>query len=107
MLEEVNLTVGEKLCVLRRREGVSQGEMARRHGVSRSTYIKWETDQSKPNFAVEIRGLRGHERCRVARLRAEKTQAEVADELEVSRHTVGAMERGLVDCEKLLWFWDH
>jgi len=40
----------EQLKVLRKREGLTQAEVAIKLGVDRSTYAKYETGQSEPNF---------------------------------------------------------
>jgi len=42
----------EQLKVLRKREGMTQAEVAAKLGVDRSTYAKYETGQSEPNFEM-------------------------------------------------------
>ncbi len=44
------MNLGNKLLNLRKKEGLSQEEVADRLGVSRQTISKWETDQSLPDF---------------------------------------------------------
>lgn len=43
-------TIGEKIRTLRRKEGLSQEELAFRIGVSRQTISKWESDAMNPNM---------------------------------------------------------
>lgn len=40
----------EQLKVLRKREGMTQAEVSAKLGIDRSTYAKYETGQSEPNF---------------------------------------------------------
>lgn len=40
----------EQLRILRKREGMTQAEVSVKLGVDRSTYAKYETGQSEPNF---------------------------------------------------------
>lgn len=42
----------EQLKILRKREGLTQAEVAARLGVDRSTYAKYENGQSEPNFEM-------------------------------------------------------
>ena len=42
----------EQLKVLRKKEGMTQAEVAAKLGVDRSTYAKYETGQSEPNFEM-------------------------------------------------------
>lgn len=45
----------EQLKILRKREGMTQAEVAAKLGVDRSTYAKYETGQSEPNFEMTQR----------------------------------------------------
>ncbi len=40
------MSLGEKLLYLRKKEGLSQEDVAEKLGVSRQTVSKWETDQT-------------------------------------------------------------
>lgn len=42
----------EQLKILRKRDGLTQAEVAARLGVDRSTYAKYENGQSEPNFEM-------------------------------------------------------
>lgn len=44
------MTLGMKICELRKRLGVSQEELASQIGVSRQTISKWERDESLPEL---------------------------------------------------------
>ncbi len=44
------MSLGNRLLNLRKKEGLSQEEVADKLGVSRQTVSKWETDQSMPDF---------------------------------------------------------
>lgn len=44
------MTLGEKLYELRKKEHLSQEEVAEKLNVTRQTVSKWETDESKPDF---------------------------------------------------------
>ncbi len=44
------MDLGNKLLSLRKKEGLSQEEVADKLGVSRQTVSKWETNQSMPDF---------------------------------------------------------
>lgn len=44
------MTLGERLTELRKKDNLSQEEMAEKLGVSRQTISKWELDQSLPDF---------------------------------------------------------
>ena len=44
------MTLGERLCKLRKEKGLSQEEAADKINVTRQTISKWELDQSLPDF---------------------------------------------------------
>ncbi|WP_346936593.1 helix-turn-helix transcriptional regulator [Clostridium sp.] len=44
------MSLGEKLLYLRKKEGLSQEDVAEKLGVSRQTVSKWETDQTVPEL---------------------------------------------------------
>ena len=42
----------EQLKILRKKTGLTQAEVATKLGIDRSTYAKYETGQSEPNFEM-------------------------------------------------------
>ena len=42
----------EQLKILRKKTGLTQAEVAVKLGIDRSTYAKYETGQSEPNFEI-------------------------------------------------------
>jgi transcriptional regulator with XRE-family HTH domain len=50
------MSLGEKLLGLRKKEGLSQEDVADKLGVSRQTVSKWETDQTVPEL-IKVRLL--------------------------------------------------
>lgn len=49
------MSLGEKLIALRKKEGLSQEDVAEKLNVSRQTVSKWETDQTVPDlFKVKL-----------------------------------------------------
>jgi DNA-binding XRE family transcriptional regulator len=102
------LTAPERLAILRRRDGMNQDAAARAHGVSRSTYSRWELGLTDcPIISASILRLRPHERCFVYRRRAGYLQKDVAAQIGCSRYWVNLMETGEVPCDSLLWFWEQ
>ena len=53
--EAVDMTLGQRLCQLRGRAGLSQDALAERLGVSRQSVSKWETDASVPDLDKLVR----------------------------------------------------
>lgn len=103
------LTLGEKLLISRRRENLTQEEMATIYGVTRNIYGEMERDQRKvPDYkGGEIEPLRDHEKLLLARRRAEMKQDEVAKEIGVSRYWLNQMEMGKFPlAEKFVTFWE-
>ena len=100
------ITVGERLLIDRRRRGETQGEAAARHGVSPFIYGQMERDKID-GPRVKVRRLEAHERCLLYRRRSDKTQAQVAKDLKCCRWWLNQMERGLVPCDTLVWYWEQ
>lgn len=103
------LTRGERFLIDRHRRGENQAATAARYNVSRFVYGQWERDIVE---GPEIRmlyltgSLQGHERCLLYRRRAKVTQGQVARKLKRCRWWVNMMERGVINCDELLWFWE-
>lgn len=102
-----NLTAGEKLLILRRRKDLKQHEAALEFNVPASTYGKWERNQVKNIPEVEIGDLSANERCLLYRKRSNTKQEQIATKLKCSRYWVNKMERGLANCDELLWYWEQ
>ena len=49
-IEVKEMSLGDKLYELRKKQGLTQEEAAEKLGVTRQTVSKWETDQSTPDF---------------------------------------------------------
>ena len=43
------MSIGERICVLRKKQNISQVQLARALGISRQAVSKWENDQSSPD----------------------------------------------------------
>lgn len=107
------ITAGEKLLLARLRAGETQAQTAERLGLSRKIYGLVEQDRRVLTTVVPAAGsigsrtIRPHERCLLYRRRAGWTQERVANDLDMSRWWVNQMERGLVSCDRLLWYWEQ
>ncbi len=109
MSETLRLTVGEKLLIDRLRRGESQVQAAKRLGLgaSRKNYQLFESDTVKyPAPAPKLSSLKSGEKCRLMRRRCGKTQAEIADDLGISRYWLNQMEVGNADPTALLCYWE-
>lgn len=104
LVKTSDLTVGEKLVVKRRRDGLSQVKAAKKAKVSLFAYRQWEQDVEKAP-APKIGKLEDHEQCYILRRRAGWTTQELADELEVCRWWLCQMERGAIDTQPLVAYW--
>jgi transcriptional regulator with XRE-family HTH domain len=106
--ERLVLTPGDRLFLLRRREGKSQRQAAAEWKVSYGVYSAWENNHATllPPPAVQVRRLEPHERALVYRRQKGLTQAQVAKAIERCGYTVRKMELGLIDPAPLLAFWE-
>lgn len=99
------LTTGERLLLLRERDGIHQDEAARRLGIGERAYNAAETDRGAFTGRLRALGrLSDEERFAIARRRSKMHLAEVADRMKVTRVTVLAMERR--GDAKLKAFWE-
>ncbi len=105
MVAFASLTRGESLLLKRRRLGIGQAEMARKWGVSRNTYNRWEQSSDQPIQLEKIEDIKPHEKCLILRRRRGRTQEEIADHLGISRVWVTRMESGEEDCSRLMKLW--
>lgn len=107
---ECDLRPGERLRLHRRRLKMSRKQLAAELKLSRYSIGEMEREERDiPEGLItwhEEKDLRAHEKCWVYRTRSDKSQAEVAADLGVSRLWVNKMERGDVCCDTLIWYWE-
>ena len=77
--------------------------MAAALGTTRRRYQDMEKAEGTPKKMW----LGPHEWCRVMRWRAGKFQWQVAEDLKLTRSWVNRMEKGLENCDTLLWYWEQ
>lgn len=71
------------------------------------TYRELELAWDSPKLILPVEDrLRPHESCLLLRRRARMTQAELAKRMGRCRHWVNLMERGLVEHDELVTFWE-
>ena len=49
------MTFGERLAELRKKQGLSQSELAKKLNISKSTLAMYETDKRQPNFETQTK----------------------------------------------------
>ncbi len=103
--ELVRLSNGETQLIKRRRAGESQLKAAKRHVISHSMYGKWERD-IVPCPRERVLPLKPHEKCLLYRRRCGFKQSRVAKELKVCRWWLNQMERGAINCDVLIAYWE-
>lgn len=104
-----SLTDHEKLLLWRKRMNFTQLEASEVMGVSHWIYSESERGNQNIKFNVpwvRRKALEKHERCLIYRLRAVKSQQQVADDLGVSKVWIGRMEKGYEPCNTLLDYWE-
>lgn len=78
-------------------------------GVSRSTWNKWECDRESPPEGLrpaKVANITPGERCTIMRMRANKRQVDVANDLKICEFTVRRMEKDQTDASILLDYWE-
>ncbi len=104
-----DLTPGERLRVARRRDGRTQEQYATRYDVTLRVYRRWEHDSIIPRDdvppLVPVGRLSGGEQCYLARCRAGRSVASVAEESGLSVWTISRVERNNVCYLALLDYW--
>ena len=104
-----DLSYEERLLIYRRREDLTQQQMADRLGVSRNTYNRLEqghnTDR-RPD-APSVEPLRDHEHCFIMRRRSGWSQTMCAEEMGISTYWFRTMEMGQVYVGRLVDFWNE
>ena len=98
------LTKGEHLFLQRRRLGLTQVEMAEYKSFTHWSYVKKE--ESKKKETGKLIRLTPFETCLLYRRRTGFTQAQVAAEMGITRKAVNKMERGIIPCDELIWYWE-
>lgn len=103
------LTYGERLAVVRRRRGETQGRAARRLRLSTYAYRALENAEFRPPDGPQVRvgKLKDFEACRLLRIRRGWSLPTVADRIGLSRWWVCLMERGQRPAERLVAFWER
>lgn len=110
-IRECDLTTGERLRVYRRRMGLTRHAAAKL--LKRSPFWVAEVERGARDMdGVTIswhgpRAMSDSERCMLYRLRAGRTQLDVAESLGLSRLWVNKMERGEESCDPLVWYWEQ
>lgn len=105
MLDLKDITCGEKLLIERRRLHESQRAAAKRHGVSRYIYRRWELDEEAgPSTALQV--LEFYEGCFLDRRREGVELRARASEIGVSSWWLCQMEHGEVSDERLKTFME-
>lgn len=103
---EFTFTQGEILYIRRRREGLTQGQAAKRYGVSLDRYRGWEDDRYlEDQPSQEVDHIAQNEFCVTLRRREGMFQREVAADLGVSKLWVMLMETGKVSSDQLRDYW--
>lgn len=101
------LTYGERLVILRRRSGENQRQAAARLDLPLARYQLLEVDKEQGlGRPPGVGKLAPNERCFLYRRRAGKTRAEVAADLGRCQLWVTQMERGRVNCDELVGYWE-
>lgn len=95
----MQLTIPEKLFTHRRRNGLTQTDMANSVGLTLQRYNQIEKGHVEPTSLVRSRAtglgkLTMAEKCVILRRRAEYRIADVAHDLGVSKNWLGQMEKG-------------
>lgn len=106
--ERLVLTPGDRLFLVRRREGKSQREAAASWNVSYGTYSAWENNHTAPlpPPEVQVRRMEPGERCLIYRRQKGLSQAQVGEAIERCAYTVRKMELGVIDPAPLLAYWE-
>ena len=113
-----SISLGERLLIDRRRRNEHQYQAAERLGLSRVVYGRWERDEpleedgkwpegQEKSFRIKIGRLRPNEQCLLHRRRAQRTQADVAEEFGCCRWTINRIESGFSPAEELLRYWEQ
>lgn len=108
-IDHNRLTEGEKLFIYRRRNNLTQEEMASRYGITRNVYGRIERDEEKEVSVKipKIEHLELIEKCVLYRKQKELTQEECAESMGITRFWFNQMETGKVPIKDLVDFWEN
>lgn len=103
------LTFQEKLFIRRRRDGLTQAQMASLLGISYAKFRCWTRGQfAKRDVLPEIDlgpRLSTTEICVILRKRSKKKQWQIARDLGITTALVNMMEKNKVDSLRLFTYW--
>lgn len=101
------LSKREHFLIYRRRQGLSQRQMATMYSMERRRYSEFEAgviDADMPS--VNVLPLTAAELCFIWRRRTGETQKKLAEEVGVTRYWLMLMETGKAPSEKLEAYWN-
>lgn len=105
----LGLSKGEKALIFRRRNYISQKEMAERLGMKRRVYSEAENSNSLDisGDVVYVGDLEPNEICLILRRRKQMTQRECAEKMGITRFWYNQMEKGVAPSYRLEEFWNE
>jgi len=107
-MARIRLTPGERLRILRRREGKTQAQAAKAMDMPLSTYKAAEAGEDTPTWEIavgEVGRLTDAEFCYISRRRKGLTLDDLAEQVGLSKWTICLMERGRAPIATLLDYW--
>lgn len=104
-MSDLKLTPSETLVLWRRRAGLSQFDAAEHYGITVHQYRRWESPVGATPRAKNLGQLKDHEKCYIMRRRSDKTQDDIAADLQLSRLWIIEMEKGVVPADRLVSYW--
>lgn len=106
MNRPIDLTLGERLLLLRRREKKKQREFAKEYGVSLYSYRQLELDEEcEYELEVELPDPQPYEIYFIRRIRAEIPLNDFAAIIRKSRWWLCQMEHGRKSPDRLIEYW--
>lgn len=106
MLNANELTIGEKLLLLRRRKGLTAANAAKRSKATLYRYLRWERDIEKGPH-VSVGKVAFHEKAFLLRRRGGYSVAAFAKRLGVSPWWLSQMEDGKAPDMRLRDHWEN
>ena len=108
MLTTTDLTSGERLRIKRRRENLTQADLAQQIGVPLGTYKRMEADDAPDCWevpSVALGRLQPHEACLVMRKREGLTLDALSDKVGLSKWWLCLIEQGKAPADSLVAYW--